>query len=173
MKKLLLSVIVFGLVAGYSCQGPVDPEAEKEAIKAVIETEKAAFFEQDLEKIDGTWKQDTLSRKIYADSEGYWEIKGWKALQDENKQNLREDRGDFSKVDLKFTDYEIVLYDNTALVFHVSNWSGIYQGEELLLVQKRILHLVKEDGSWKIDLMFMYRMPGEDEEDEDSAEESD
>jgi hypothetical protein len=43
-------------------------------------------------------------------------------------------------------------------------------GEEINGEQKRILHMVKDEGGWKFDLMAMYRLPMEKE---DRAEDSD
>lgn len=170
MKKLLITLLVIGLAAPYTCIAQVNPKAEKEAIKSVINAEKEAYVDQDLKKIDGVWLQDTTSRKIYTGENGFWEIKGWAALHNENKTNVAEERADISGIDFKFTNFDIVLYDNTAMVYHDANVTGTYKEEEVDIMQKRILHMVKEDGNWKIDLMFMYTMPGEDEE---SSEDND
>lgn len=164
MKKLMITLLALSMMAAYPSKGQVNQKAEKKAIITVIENEKEAFFEGNLENIDGTWKQDTASRKIYSGPNGFWEIKGWTALHNENKENLKEGRDDVSGMNLDFTNYDIVLYDNTALVYHDATWKGSYEGNEVYGMQKRILHMVKLDGKWKIDLMFMYTMPEKTED---------
>ena len=163
MKTSIPVLFIFLLLTGYSCKESVDPEAEKAAIIAVIEAEQEAYFEQDLEKMIGTWKQDTSSRKILSGRghEDYIEIRGWTALYEENKKNLSLLPGALDGIQLTNSSIEIQLYTNTALVYHDAIWSGSFEDEEWAWVQKRILHLVKVDTAWKIDLMYMYNMPDE------------
>ena len=46
-------------------------------------------------------------------------------------------------------------------------------GEEINMVQARILHLVKVEGKWKIDLMAMYNIPDKEEADDENGVEDD
>ena len=53
----------------------------------------------------------------------------------------------------------INIYGHTALVLHDSEHQITDHGNESTLNMRRILHLVKVDEEWKIDLMSMYFMP--------------
>ena len=70
-------------------------------------------------------------------------------------------------VDTEYSDFDINVYGNTAVVFHDSQWSGKFQGEEQDVIQTRILHLVKVEGEWKLDLMVAYRIPEEEDPNEE------
>ena len=91
MKKLLFTFIAFSLMTGASCQKKADIEKEKEAIKAVIEEETDAFVDQDIERVEATWKQDSKSRKIFFNfrNEGkYTEVKGKEELREVEEWSL-------------------------------------------------------------------------------------
>ena len=64
MRKHLYILLVLALVAGYSCQESTDIEMEKEAIVAVIEEERDAYFDKDIDRIFALWYQESSSRKI-------------------------------------------------------------------------------------------------------------
>ena len=58
-----------------------------------------------------------------------------------------------------YSDYTIKVYGNTALVFHDSKHMVNIQEDQSILKMRRILHLVKADDDWKIDMMAMYFIP--------------
>lgn len=156
MKTINLFTILFICLVAISCNVVTNTEKEEEAIIAVIEEEKDAFFEGDLDKINGVWKQDSTSRKIYMSPDGSWVIKGWAELSKENEHNLREDRSDLSGIDALYTDYDVTIFGNTAMVYHDATFEGIYEGKEISRIQERVLHLVKVNGIWKIDQMVIH-----------------
>ena len=164
MKKYLFILIAFSLMTVVSCQNKIDNEKEKEAIIAVIEEERAAFFDLNIDRIEATWKQESTSRKIFMSAGGFSELNGWTEIYNNNKELTNEefwkDRVD---ADGQYLNYDINVYGNTALVFHDAKFTGKYLGEEYYREQKRILHMVKVEGEWKLDLMAMYGIPEEEE----------
>lgn len=163
--KHLISLVTVILLALSSCEAKIDIVKEKEAIKAVIEEERAAFFDRDFSRVEATWKQESTSRKIYMfEQNGAWifgELKGWTEIAKSDKENI--DEGDFwndiEDWDNEYFNIDINVYGNTALVFHDAKFSGKQQGEEIDDRDKRILHLVKIGGKWKLDLMALYGIP--------------
>jgi hypothetical protein len=178
MKKYLIALITCSLLAGVSCQEKMDIEKEKEAIKAVMEEERSAFFDRDFSRYEATWIQEPTSRKYFMGESGITKLLGWSEVGESDKAQIEnEELWENSKnLHAEYTNFEISVYENTALVFHDTQWSGIYRGEELDAVQVRIVHLVKLEGKWKIDLMAMYRIPDEgdtDDNDEDDDQDDD
>ena len=162
MKSLI--ILFCPLLLGVcSCSNILNEEKEKEAIKAVIEEEKDAFFARDVARLGETWIQDSTALKLYFSVNGLSYLPGWSEVETDHKNGAESEMWDNVK-DLKaeFSDYEFNFYKNTALVFCNTSWSGLYYGEELNLVQKRILHFIKINGKWKYDLMAMYNVPSED-----------
>ena len=58
-----------------------------------------------------------------------------------------------------FSNYAVNIYDNTALVYHDIHWTGKFQGVRIDEKAYRIVHLVKKDGTWKIDLIIQISVP--------------
>ena len=171
MKKYVLTLFALILLAGTSCQEKIDIEKEKEAIKAVIEEEKNAYFDRDITRIGATWVQDPTSRKMFLTQEGLIYLNGWSEVNQHDKESVESDEWEGSEdIMAHFSDYEINIYNNTALVFCNTKWTGKYKEEEISGEQKRILHFVKVDGVWKYDLMAMYSIPAEEEIDEGKEE---
>ena len=157
--KHLISLVTVILLALSSCEAKIDIAKEKEAIKSVVEEERAAFFDKEFARVEATWKLDSTSRKVAMSSGGIIEIKGWTEIAKNDKENMEADN-DWTN---EYLNYEINVYGNTALVFHDAKWSGTQQGEEIDFVDKRMLHLVKDGGKWKIDLMALYFIPETEE----------
>jgi hypothetical protein len=166
MKKIIISIgpVLLTTLMFNACLPVVDVEQEKEAIMAVIEAEKDAYFERDITKVEAVWVQDSTSRKMYMTPEGLYYFNGWSEIYKHDKENTESDMwDDMEDIQVEFLNYEFNIYNNTALVFCNSRWNGMYKGEPLDMDQKRILHFVKVDGSWKYDLMAMYRIPEKSE----------
>ena len=84
-------------------------------------------------------------------------LKGWSDIY----SNYKEGAGSESFKDLKvtFTNYQINIYENTALIYHDIDWSGKYNREDFSMKQKRVGHLVKKGGKWKFDFLSMMTIP--------------
>jgi len=169
MKKYLFALIAFSLIASASGQDKAKIEKEKKAIKAVIEEERAAFFDRDFSRVEAIWIQESTSRKFYMSQNGITKFIGWSEVGKGDKEFIEDDDrwADYENPNAEYSNFDITVYGKTALVFHDTQWSGKYLGEELNGVQTRILHLVKFEGEWKIDLMAMYRIPKEKEKPEE------
>lgn len=153
------------LIGTISCSTSVSPDMEKEAIKAVIEEEKDGYLARDVDRIRDTWLQDTGSRKFCFRESGMTYLNGWEMIDNDHVMASESEMWDNSQnLDVEYSNYEFNIQGNGALVYFNSTWSGIHYGMELNTVQERIIHLVKADGKWKIDLMTIIVIPDEDEQ---------
>ena len=158
MKKILLALFVCSLLAVVCCQDESGIEKEKKAIIAVIEAEKSAYYNQDLSGLDESWIQESSSRKLFLTSHGITELTGWKEIHQNNIEAIERDWNEHLET-VQYSNYSIEVYGTTALVYHDSEHKITDHEEGSILNMKRILHLVKIDDEWKIDLMAMYFMP--------------
>ncbi len=174
MKKIIFPILALSLIIGSSCKEKIDIEKEQAAILAVIEEERSAFFDSDLPRTEATWIQEPTSRKYYMSSARIYKMIGWSEISKVSKEEIEGDmRDDYENINAEYSNFDIVVHDNTALVFHDTQWSGKYLGEEINLEQERILHLVKVEGKWKLDLMAIYNIPKEEVDDDDDDENDD
>ena len=158
MKKLLFALVAFSLLAGVCCQDESGIEKEKKAIKAVIEEEKAAYYAQDLSRLDDSWIQESSSRKLFLSPNGITELDGWAKIH-QNNVEATEIKWNEPMEPARYSNYTINFYGNTALVLLDSNHNIKNQDEASTLKMRRILHMLKVDGDWKIDFMAMYFLP--------------
>ncbi len=158
MKKVFLVVLAFCMLAVICCRDESGPDKEKKAIISVIEKEIAAYLDQDLEGLDAPWMHEADSRKMFMTSHGITELKGWDEIHQNNISISKRDWNEHEET-AEFSNYEITIYGNTALVFHDSEQKIIDHELESVLRMRRIIHLVKVEDAWKIDLMAMYFLP--------------
>jgi ketosteroid isomerase-like protein len=151
-------LVAFSLLAGVCCQDKSAIEKEKAAIKAVIEEEKAAYYEQDLSRLDDSWIQEPSSRKLFLSPNGITELDGWTKIH-QNNVEATEIKWNEPMEPARYSNFTINVYGNTALVLLDSNHNIKNQDEASTLKMRRILHMVKIDGEWKIDFMAMYFLP--------------
>lgn len=168
MKKYLLTLFTLILVAGTSCKEKIDIEKEKEAIIAVNEEERNAYFDHDTIRLGAIWVQEPTSKRIFTSENSLTTLNGWTEIYTDYKDV--EWWKDTEDLFASFSNYEINLYDNTALVYHDIKWTGKYLGEEFVMKQKRIVHLVKIDGTWKFDFTAQLTIPAKKEEVEGESE---
>ena len=158
MKKILLALFTCSLLAVVCCQDENGIEKEKKSIITVIEAEKTAYYKQDLAGLNESWIQEPSSRKIFLTTHGITELIGWNEIHQNNIEAIERDWNEHVET-ARYSNYSINVYGNTAVVFHDSEHQITNQEEESILNMKRILHLVKIDDEWKIDLIAMYFMP--------------
>lgn len=158
MKKYFLALLACSLLAVVCCQDESGIEKEKKAIVAVIEAEKVAYYAQDLAGLDDPWIKESSSRKMFLTTHGITEIVGWDDIHQHNIEAVERDWSEHVETVL-YSDYSISIYGSTALVLHDSEHQITDHGNESILNMRRIIHLVKIDEEWKIDLMSMYFMP--------------
>lgn len=158
MKKIILALISCCLLAVVCCQDESGIEKEKKAIIAVIEAEKAAYYTQDVARLDESWVQESSSRKLFLTSHGITELEGWDEIHQNNAETLERDWSEHVET-VQYLNYSINVYGNTALVYHDSEHQITDHEIESVLSMRRIIHLVKINDEWKIDLLAMYFMP--------------
>ncbi len=171
MKKNLLTLFALILLVGTSCQEKIDIEKEKEAIIAVNEEERNAFFDHDITRLEAIWVQEPTSQRIFTSENTLTILNGWTEISTNYRESMDADWwNDYEDLMAYFSNYEINVYDNTALVYHDIKGTGKYLGEETEMNQKRVLHFVKIDGTWKIDFTVQLQIPVEKEEIEGEPE---
>ena len=158
MKKYLLVLLACSLLAVVCCQDESAIEKEKKAIISALEAEKTAYYTQDLVALDASWIQESTSRKLFLTSHGITEIVGWDDIHQNHVEAIERDWNEHLET-VQYSNYSISIYGSTALVLHDSEHKITDHGEESILNMRRIVHLVKVDEEWKIDLMTMYFMP--------------
>ena len=163
MKKIIFSVLALSLIVGSSCQEKIDIEKEKEAIKAVIEEELAAYVDRDFSRVEATWVHESTSRDYFMTSTGIFKRIGWSVIAKADKEHIEDEDywDDRENYNGEHSNFDIVVYGNTALAFHQTKF---FVGEEFTNGQERIVHLVKVEGEWKIDFLGMYIFPPEEVE---------
>ena len=158
MKKLIFGLIAISLLAVVCCQDESGIEKEKKAVKAVIEKERIAYYQQDLSGLDDSWIQESSSRKLFMTPHGITELDGWAKIHQHNIEESERERNE-SVESARYSNFTINVYGNTAMVFHDSDHMINNQEEVSILKMRRILHMIKIDDQWKIDLMSMYFIP--------------
>ena len=167
MKKLIIAVALVLLTGIAFGQKKIDIEKENEAIKAVIEEERNAWFDGDNDRVEAAWHQESTSRKIIMSEDGIIEVNGWKEINTRHRKGMTPETVEGRKdLDAQYLNYNIIVYGNTALAYHDCIFSGMWQGQSVNREQKRILHLVKIEGEWKLDMMAHYMIPEAENENE-------
>ena len=170
MKKYLWTLFIL-LLAGTSCQKKIDIEKEKEAVIAVNEEERNAFFDQDIARLEAIWIQKSTTQRIFRGDDRLTILNGWTEIYNNYNEDIESDWLEESEnISASFANYKVNIYNNTALVYHDIHWTGKYLGEDIDLKQKRIVHFEKVDGIWKLDLIVQLTVPSEKEEIEAEAE---
>ena len=159
MKTTTITLMTFLLFVGTSCQVKMDKTKEEEAIKAAIEGEKVAFFNQDKTGICNFWVQDDKSKKIWLSENGAEMIEGWDKIKASIEKEVTDTSWNRKQMTCTFSDYQIDIMDNSAWVTNKSNWKGIFKGKDMDFNQSRIEVLKKVDGKWKFALMAIYDFP--------------
>ena len=71
---------------------------------------------------------------------------------------------DYEDVMADFSNYDISVFDKTAIVSHDVKWTGKHLGEPYENEQKRLCHLVKAEEGWKLTLTIMMTIPVDEKE---------
>jgi hypothetical protein len=147
-----------------SCQTKVDPEKEKEAIKAVLEQEKKAYFDKNFDMMAATWVQKPSSVKMYMMQEGETDLFGWIKISERDKQDISKERSEYKNIQLEFTDFQINVYETNAWAIFKAKWNWTYKDTPGRMEQTRIMAFEKVEGKWRIALMAIYNVPTEKEQ---------
>ena len=175
MKKtfIILSSLLLFTCLFNACQPQVDIEAAKETIIAVNEEERDAFFAKDITRLSDVWVQEPGSKRYFTSEKSLTILNGWTEIKADYQEDFEADWWEnYEDVKADFSNYEIYVFDNSALVYHDIKWTGKYLGEAFENMQKRIVHLVNKDETWKIGFIAQLNVPAEKPDiEEESTEE--
>ena len=171
MKKYLLTLFAFILLAGNSCQEKIDIEKEKAAIIAVIEEETNACIAGDFTRQSETYVQDETTVRLAADKNGYEYYAGWEDLSAFLKSGTEGgfERLGFTNPKNKKTDYRIKVYNESAWAIFNEDWDLDYQGETLNFKGPGVRFLEKVDGEWKIVYMSEINQTSYEDDEEEAG----
>jgi ketosteroid isomerase-like protein len=151
LKKLWLPEITFLLLSGlWSCQEQVvDIEAEKEAIRQVVQSQldavKALSFEGEAE----SWAHTPyIVRK---------DIAGWDSISvfyQEMFSDVKNDTGLTQVSVFTASNFDIYINGNFASVFHDEHFEGTWKGEEMSSDGRPHKYMEKIEGEWKLITLF-------------------
>ena len=155
---------VFGLCAVlfFSCQQERDksPEADKEAIKAVVTGETFAYMEKDYEKWASYWDHSGDVLRLDVTSKGFQQTRGW-AKSGGNLENFFKENPEPITSTFENSNYLIFHDTNLAWVAFDQTWMT-KTGEKS--VAKATITLLRKANSWKI---IAYTAIQYDSEDDD------
>jgi hypothetical protein len=173
MKKsiYILNSILIILFLFSACKPKVDIQKEQGAIIAVIEEERNAYFDRDISRLEAIWVQDSTSKRIFRSETALIILKGWTGINANYQEDFEADVWkDYEDLMADFSNWEINIYNNSALVYHDIHWTGKYFGEEVEAEQKRVVHLVKSDGTWKINFIAQITIPSQNQDMEELSD---
>lgn len=152
------------LIAGFSCNQSLDVDNEKDALIAVCEEERDAYFARDIDRLESVWMHEPTSRRLWCNRNGITELNGWQEIDTNYEEDFKNEEKweNMADVSAEFSNYDIQVFSNTALVYHDLRWTGTYKGEVLDAARKRIVHFVKEGGDWKFQMTTHIEIPDED-----------
>jgi hypothetical protein len=160
MKKYFMVLATLIFVLGTSCEEKINIEKEKEAIKAVFEADKTAYFNQDFNAMGELWIKEPSSIKIFMSDKGLTKYEGWENINASQKKETEDNSWDRKQVKATFLNYNIDLIDDeSASVVCETAWDGIFGADTLSLKQSRIVVLKKVDGKWKYSLHSIFNIP--------------
>ena len=140
MKKHLAELVTFIYLIGISCEEKIDIEKEKEAIKAVFEADKAAYFNQDYVGMGECWVKTLLRLRFghLTRASPKWLV--GKLLMQARRMRQRIKVGIENKVKATFLNYQIDIMDEGAWVVCEALWEGIWGSDTINLKQNRIFY---------------------------------
>ena len=145
-------IFVFALFAGFSCQNTLNTEAEKEALIAVNEEERDAYFDRDLSRLEAIWIQGPEARRVFAGTNAILELDGWQEIYSNYEGEINnEEMWDKGKdVWADFSNYDIQVFGKSAVIHHDIHWTGTFDGDPVDTRVKRITTMVRKGAAWKI-----------------------
>ena len=173
MKKLnhIVYFVIGPVLFFSSCQRKVDVEKEKEAIRALINTEKQGYFDKDLGKMASTWVQRPSSVKIFMSQNGETDLFGWAKISESSREEIAKIDSNYRNIRLEFSDFQFNVYESGAWAIFKAKWNWTYKEEQKAMEQTRIMAFEKVEEKWKTTLMAIYSVPVEKEETQKKTEE--
>jgi hypothetical protein len=149
MKKIIFSMFALSLIAGsIYCQEKIDIEAEKEAIKKVVQAALDALKAKSYDAEVATWAQTP-----YIVRRG---IVGWDSVSVFYQESFKSWFGKPENQIRVFTasNFDIYINCNFASVFHDEHIERIWDGEEITGDSRVHKYLEKIEGEWKVIALF-------------------
>ena len=142
-------LVSLGLVA---CEHKVDVAAEETAIRVIVQS-KVPRTVADYDRLFAEWAHEPYVG--HANLSGKVKV-GWDSIREGYKLafDLLINEPDKYKLEFTRSNIDIRLNGSTAFVTHDEHVEGIWEGEELSLDRKVVVHLVKIEGEWKIVALF-------------------
>lgn len=150
----LILVAALGLAA---CEQKVDVAAEEAAIKAAVQSETKAAYDNDYERLAAAWVHEPYV--VHATIDSVVKV-GWDSLSVafknfiENNIELINNEPDKYRMEFTHSNFDISLNGNAAFVIHDEHLEGIWAGEESSNDIKVVKYLLKKDGEWKLVAVF-------------------
>ena len=144
---------------------PIDIEKEKEAIKAIVETESNSYYARDMESQFACFVQDESLTGVLAGKDGFYS--GWEMISEVYKNNY-EQWPESSVLKVKNENYKIKVYTETAWAVYDEYY--VYKNDSMGTGPRSIRFLEKVDGEWKIVLASMLSREDTEENSEEEAE---
>lgn len=159
------SYCLFTVVAGLAAfvvasRAADDIQKENDAIKAVIEEEKAAYLALDDARMAAVWIQQPSSLKLFVFEGKETRVDGYAAIAAGTRKELDAERAleSASRSRFEFSNYRITRQGDSAWVVMNAKWDGVFKGTPSSSMQSRAYVLQKENGHWKITLMAISQL---------------
>jgi hypothetical protein len=149
MSRLCVVIALVILAGIWGCQKPVDIEAEKEAIKAVILKQLDAVKEMSAEGEASVW-----AHTPYVVRE---ELVGWDSISifyNDTFKKWKSEPDNYSFKEFSASNFDIYVNGNFASVFHDQKWEGIIEGKEQSSSSRMLRYLERINGEWKVLTFF-------------------
>jgi hypothetical protein len=161
MKKYTWMILSIALLTPFSCQNTMNVEQEKEALIAVNEEERDAYFARDLGRLEAVWMTDPSSRRVFTNPNAVNELNGWEEIRADYEEEINNDEMWEKATDIHadFSNYDVEVFRNTAVMYTDIHWTGTYDGQPVDWKVKRIVHFVKEGSNWKMNLTVHMNVP--------------
>ena len=146
-KKLILLVTTILLILNIlGCQKQVGIEAEKEAIKKVLQAQLDAFKAQSYEGEASAWAhRPYIVRK---------KAVGWDSISVFYQKIMEKDTKNYFIKEFTASNFDIYVNGNFASAFHDEHMEIIREGKETINDSRPHKYLEKIDGEWKVITLF-------------------
>ncbi|OVE79411.1 hypothetical protein BVY01_02625 [bacterium I07] len=151
MKRIFVSLMILILVIGcqQAAEKPVDVEAEKAVIKAVLKAQLDAIKAHSYEGEAAVWAHTPyIVRK---------KVKGWDRVSDYYRslfEKAKKDPNNYQFYEATLIGADIYVNGNFASAFTTEHAEFIWEGEKVSNNRKPHKNLEKINGEWKIITLF-------------------
>ncbi len=153
MRNHVIYVVLLAALGTFACQQRVDVAAEEAAIKAAVQNENNAWQAADYERLAASWRHEPYI------VHGGMRRAGWDSLSVAYKniiELINKEPDNYKFEEYILSNFDIHIIGNAAFVIHDEQVKGgVWAGEEVSdAIIKVIIHLVKDDGEWKLVTVF-------------------